>query len=142
MAEVLAGFICGYAVALVAAPAVAIALVRSGSARIRLVVPAQTSVAALSVVLHLFALLVFTAVGMLLGLLLMALEERAPEGGLGSPNLVFTGLVLACVVIAVVPISVVVPGIRRPSAAVGLALAGLFGYLMPYLAAWSPLDSG
>ena len=142
MAEVLAGFICGYMVALVAAPAVAIALVRSGSARIRLVVPSQTSVAALSVVLHLFALLVFTAVGMLLGLLLMALEERAPEGGLGSPNLVFTGLVLACVAIAVVPISMVVPGIRRPSAVVGLALAGLFGYLMPYLASWSPLDSG
>jgi len=139
---VLAGFICGYVVALVAAPAAAIALTRSGSERIRLVVPSQTSVAALSVVLHLFAFLLFTAVGMLLGLLLMALEERVPEGGLGSPNLVFTGVVLASVVMVVVPISMVVPGIRRPSVAVGLALAGLFGYLMPYMAVWSPLDSG
>lgn len=141
MAEVLAGFVCGYVVALVAAPVAAVAALRSSSARVRAVVPSRTSVVALSVVLHGFAFLVFTAVGMLLGALLAALEERAPEGGLGSPNLVFTALMLAFVAITVVPIAVAVPPIRRPAAAVGVGLIGLFAYLMPYLASWSPVGS-
>jgi hypothetical protein len=141
MAEVLAGFVCGYIVALAAAPAGAIAAIRSRSPRVRAIVPPRTSVVALSVVLHGFAFLMFTAVGMLLGALLAALEEQAPEGGLGSPNLVFTALILACVAITIVPIAVAVPPIRRLALALGLGLIGLFGYLMPYLAAWSPLGS-
>jgi hypothetical protein len=141
MAEVLAGFVCGYIVALAATPVAAVTALRSSSARVRTVVPPRTSVVALSVVLHGFAFLVFTAVGMLLGVLLVALEERAPEGGLGSPNLVFTALVLAFVAITVVPVAVAVPPIRRLAAGLGVGLIVLFGYLMPYLASWSPTGS-
>jgi hypothetical protein len=142
MAEVLAGFVCGYIVALAVAPAAAIAAIRSRSTRVRAVVPPRTSVVLLSLVLHGFAFLMFTAIGMLLGALLAALEEQAPEGGMGSPNLVFTALILACVAITILPIAVAVAPIRRPAVALGLGLIGLFGYLMPYLAAWSPAGSG
>jgi hypothetical protein len=142
MAEVLAGFVCGYIVALAAGPAAAIAAIRSRSTRVSALVPPGTSVVALSVVLHGFAFLMFTAVGMLLGALLAALEDRVPEGGLGSPNLVFTALILACAAIIAAPVAVAVAPIRRPAVAAGLGLIGLFGYLMPYLASWSPLGSG
>lgn len=86
MAEVLAGFVCGYIVALVAAPVAAVAAIRSSSTRLRAVVPSGTSVVVLSVVLHGFAFLLFTAVGMLLGALLATLEERAPEGASAAPT--------------------------------------------------------
>ncbi|MGB2694800.1 MAG: hypothetical protein WBD55_06380, partial [Dehalococcoidia bacterium] len=95
MAEALAGFVCGYALAIVLTPVVAIALVRAraNSALLGQVLPEGTSFAALSVVLHVFGVLTLTALGLVLGLALAGLEDRNPAGGLGSPNGAFTILV-------------------------------------------------
>lgn len=142
MAEVLAGFVCGYAAALAVTPVAALTLVRSGWPPGRAGAPGRTPTVGLAMLLHGLALLLFTALGVVLGALLAALEERAPEGGLGSPSQAFTVLVLACTAIAVLPMAIVVPRLRRPAAVAGLAAVGLFGYLMPYLAAWSPIGSG
>ena len=143
MAELLAGFVCGYGLALVLTPLGAIILVRArvSSPLLRQLLPEGTSLVALSVILHGFAFLTMTALGILLGLLLVGLEDRSPAGGLGSPNGVFTGLVLATTAIAVGPPALLLPRLRLALLALGLLVAGLFGWLMPYLSLWGP-DGG
>lgn len=140
MAEVFAGWVCGYGLAVVLTPIAAIALVRArvSSPLLGQVLPEGTSLVALSVVLHLFGLLALTAVGLVLGLALGGLEDRSPEGGLGSPNGAFTGLVLAISAIAVLPMAVVLPRLRPHLLAGGLLFIAVFGWLMPYLSLLGP----
>ena len=140
MAEVLAGFVCGYGLALALTPVAAVALARArvSSPLLRQVVPPGTSLVAVSVILHTFAFLTLTALGVVLGLVLGGLEDRSPGGGLGSPNGAFTGLILAATAIAVGPLALAVPRLRLPLTVGGLVAAGVFGWLMPYLSLWSP----
>ena len=143
MAEVFAGIICGYGLALILTPVAAVALLRArvNSPLLDRVLPEGTSFVALSVILHGFALLTLTALGMLLGLLLSGLEESSPAGGLGSPNGVFTAFILATAAIAAGPLAIFAPRLRLPLLAGALLFAGLFGWLMPYLSLWGP-DGG
>jgi hypothetical protein len=143
MAEVLAGLVCGYALALVSTPLIALALLRlrSSVALIGRVVPREVPLAAVAVVVHGFAFLTWTALGIVLGLLLGGIEDRAPEGGLGSPNGLFTFILLVWTVVAAAPIMVLLPRLRRPAAAMAILFVALFGWLMPYLAEWSPINS-
>lgn len=140
MAEVMAGFVCGYALALIVTPLAAIALVRArvSSPTLAQVMPEGTSLIAVSIILHVFAMLTLTAVGILLGLLLAGLEESSPEGGLGSPNQVFTVFILAATAIAVGPLALFFSRLRLLLLATGLLLVGLFGWFMPYLSLWGP----
>ncbi len=140
MAEVLAGFVCGYGLALIFTPVAAVALVRArvGSPLLRQALPERTSLTAVSVILHTSAFLTLTALGILLGLLLGGLEDRSPAGGLGSPNQAFTSFVLAATAITVGPLALFVPRLRLPLLAGGLLFAGIFGWLMPYLSLWGP----
>ena len=126
MREAMAGFLVGYALSFATAPLLALAVVRM---RLRWpvlarAVPEQVPLVALAVVLYWFAFMLWSAVGVFLGLLLRALEDRAPEGGLGSPNLVFTALVL-------------LRAARRQVLAMAVVFVGAFGWLMPHLAQWS-----
>ena len=143
MAEALAGFVCGYGLALVATPLAAIALLRArvSSLYLRSVLPEGTSRIAVSVILHTFIFLTFTALGVLLGLLLAGLDGRNPEGGLGSPNRAFTAFIIATAAIAVGPLALFASRQRLPLLGGGLLFAGVFGWLMPYLALWGP-DGG
>lgn len=140
MAEVFAGFLCGYALALIATPVAAITIVRARATSdfVRRAAPEGTNIVALSIILHGFAMISLTALGLLLGLLLYDLEDRQPDGGLGSPNLVFTAFVLASSAIAVVPLAVALPKQRPALLAAGLLFAGGFGWGMPYLALLGP----
>ncbi len=140
MPEVFSGFIIGFGLALVTAPLAAVTIVRMAahSPAFRRLAPPGTNLLALSVVLHLFGFLVFTAVGMVLGMILLAFEDRRSGGGLGSPNAAFTVLILAITAIAVLPLALAWPRARRPLLAGGLLFAGLFGWLMPYIAGWAP----
>lgn len=142
MAEVIAGFVCGYALALIATPLAAIALVRARatSEAVARTMPEGTSLAAVSIVLHMFAMLTLTALGILLGVLLGGIEGSSPAGGLGSPNRVFTVFILATTAIAVIPLAVASRRLRLPLLGGGLLFAGCFGWLMPYLATWSPIN--
>ena len=143
MNEALAGFVCGYGLALAATPIAAIALVRARltSPLLQQVMPKGTSLIAVSVILHSFAFLVLTALGLLLGILLGGLENRSPAGGLGSPNGAFTAFILATTAVAVVPLALFVPRLRLPLLSGGIVIAGVFGWLMPYLALLGP-DGG
>ncbi len=135
MAEVFAGFIVGFALSLAVAPIAAIALIasndRSGVAQ--RVAPPGTNMVALSVVLHFAAMLLFTAVGMILGLLLAGVEDSRPDGGLGSPNFAYTLIVIALTAVIVIP-AFVVPSVRRYAAAGALVFVAAFGWALPWLA--------
>ena len=143
MSEVLAGFICGYALALVSAPLVAFAMLRLRSRvpALALVVPQQVPVVALTVVLFGFTFLFWTGLGIVLGLILMGLEDRAPEGGLGSPSLAFTLIIVFASAVACIPPAVMLRSGRRYVIAAAVVFLGVFGWLMPYLAQWGPIAS-
>lgn len=135
MASVFAGFVVGYALSLFVGPALAVIIVRSNdrSGMAQRLAPPGTSIIALSVVLHFTAILLFTALGIVLGLALNGIESRRPDGGLGSPNLVYTALVLALIAVVAIP-PVAVPAIRGYALAVALVFAAAFGWAMPWLA--------
>ena len=143
MAELMAGLVCGYGLALIATPVAAIALVRAraNSPLIRQIMPEGSSLIAVSVILHAFALLTLTALGMLLGLLLAGMEESSPAGGLGSPNRIFTAFILATTAIAAGPLALFARRLRLPLLASALIFAGCFGWLMPYLSLLGPNQS-
>lgn len=143
MSEVLAGFVCGYILALVSAPLVAVAMLRLRSQVpvLARAVPEQVPVVALAVVLFWFTFLLWTAVGFVFGLILSGFEDRVPEGGLGSPSLAFTLLVVFWSVVAFAPVAVLLRAGRRYVAAAAVVFVGVFGWLMPYLAEWSPIAS-
>jgi hypothetical protein len=136
MAEVLAGFVCGYAVALIFTPVVALTLV-SARSRVPFLAKAiapNISAVALTVPISLVAFLIWTAVGMVMGLLYRGAEESIPQGGLGSPNLLYTALVVSFGASALI---LVVVGLRRLpwwALVIGGAFVGGFGWAMPYLA--------
>lgn len=135
MADVFAGFIVGYALALLAAPAGAIALVRSND-RTRFaqrVAPPGTSVVALSVIVHVAAVIALTALGLVLGMALNGIDARRPAGGLGSPNLLYTSMVLALAAALVIP-ALAMPAVRRYAIVAGIVFAVAFGWAMPWLA--------
>lgn len=140
MAEVMAGFVCGYALALIVTPVAAITIVRMRvtSERLAAVVPAGTSLIAVSVVLHLFAILTLTALGLALGLLLYGLEDGSPAGGLGSPNRVFTAFIVIATLIALGPPALIARRLRLPLAGIAIAIIAIFGWAMPYLSLLGP----
>jgi len=135
VAEVFAGFVMGYALAIVLAPLAAIALIRSNERTgiAQRVAPPGTNVIALSVVLHFFGVLTLTALGLVLGMALAGMEDRRPAGGLGSPNAAYTFLVLALAAVVVIP-TLVLPAVRRYAVAAAALFAALFGWAMPWLA--------
>lgn len=143
MAEIFAGVICGYALALLVTPLAAVAMIRMRvhSEWLRRVLPEETPLLAWSLVLHSFWFLMFTGMGMVLGLLLYGLEDSQPDRGLGSPNAVFTIVVIATSAIAVLPLALVLPRWRTPLLASGLVIALTFGWIMPYLSLIAPGQS-
>ena len=135
MAEVFAGFIIGFALSIAVAPLGAITLVRSNDRTgfAQRIAPAGTTIVALSGVLHFAALLVRTMIGMLLGLLLLALNDRRPDNGLGSPNAAYTLIIVALTAVVVMP-TLVVPAVRRWCVVGAVVFVVAFGWVMPWLA--------
>ena len=136
MAEVFAGFVCGYAVALLFTPLVALTIVnaRSRIPYLAKAIAPNISAVALTVPISLFAFLIWTAVGMVLGLLYRGAEQNIPQGGLGSPNLLYTALVVSFGVSALMLIALALRRLPWQVAVMGLAFVGGFGWAMPYLA--------
>jgi hypothetical protein len=140
VAEILAGIICGYALALAATPIAAMMLIRLrvNSEWLRRVVPPETPLLAWSFVMHTFWFMFFTGTGILFGLLLYGLEDDRPAGGLGSPNAAFTLIVLVVSGIAFVPIALLVARWRVRILLACAVFIGTFGWAMPYLSLLGP----
>ena len=143
MNEVLAGLVCGYGLALLSAPLVAVVMLRLRS-RVRflaLAVPEQTPVVAVMVVLFGFTFLLWTGLGMVFGLALLGFNDRVTEGGLGSPNLAYTLFTLFWTAVGFAPVALPIRAGRPYVAALAAIFAGVFGWLLPYLAEWGSIAS-
>lgn len=129
MEEVFAGFVAGYLMAVIFTGLSVLALARAR------VVTTRLSPVALAVPISLFSFLLWTAAGMILGLVYRGAEANLPEAGLGSPNRVFTAVVLIFALTNLVAVSAL--GGRRlywPLIAFFLAFAAVFGWMLPHLA--------
>jgi hypothetical protein len=136
MEEVFAGFVTGYIMALIFTGLVALMLVqaRSRFPYLAQAIAANISAVALTVPISLIAFLLWTAIGMLLGLLYRYTLEEAPGGGLGSPNILYTLLIIS---FAGLTLTGAVAAFRRlpwQVAAIGLSFIALFGWVLPRLA--------
>ena len=136
MTEVFAGFIVGFALSIVVAPLGAIMLIRSNDRTgiAQRMAPPGTNAVALTVVLHFAAVLLLTMIGMILGLLLLALNDRRPDNGLGSANAAYTLIVVALTLVLALP-ALAMPAVRRACVAGALVFVLAFGWVMPWLAA-------
>jgi len=136
MEEVFAGFVSGYIMALIFSGLVALMIVqaRSRFPYLARAIAANISVVALAVPISLIAFLLWTAFGMCLGLLYRYVLDEAPGGGLGSPNLLYTVLIIS---FAGLTLAAIVGAFRRlpwQVAVMGLSFIALFGWVLPRLA--------
>jgi len=136
MEEVFAGFVSGYIMALIFSGLVALLIVgaRSRLPYLAKAIAPNISAVALTVPISLIAFLLWTAIGMLVGLLYRYTLEEAPGGGLGSPNLLYTVLVIS---FAGLSLTAIVTAFRRlpwQVAVMGLSFIALFGWVLPRLA--------
>jgi hypothetical protein len=136
MKEVFAGFVSGYIMAIIFSGLTALMVVEARSRipyLVKVIAP-NISAVALTVPISLIAFLLWTAVGMLLGLLYRYTLQEAPGGGLGSPNLLFTVLIIS---FGGLILTAIVAAFRRlpwQVAVIGLSFIALFGWALPYLA--------
>ena len=136
MREVFAGLLVGFGLAVFLSPNAAFLLLRASrtSPAVRRAVPERTNPLALTMVVHFFGLYLFTALGIVLGLALKGIEDRRPEGGLGSPNAVYTVLVLGLAVVAALPFAFFGRRARAAAVASAVVAAALFGWVVPWAA--------
>lgn len=136
MREVFAGLVVGYGLAVFLSPVAALLLLRAArtSPAVRRAVPERTNPLALTMVVHFFGLYLLTALGIVLGLALKGIEDRRPAGGLGSPNAVYTALVLGLAILAALPFAFFGPRVRAAALFCAAVAAGLFGWLVPWVA--------
>ena len=76
----------------------------------------------------------WAVLGGMLGILYWASTEAAPAGGAGSPNLVFTVLVVVASAVAIAPFVALLRRVVAGFVALALCFAGIFGWLVPHMA--------
>ncbi len=111
---------------------------RGSSELLARLLPPGVGVVPIAFLLHFGLLLFLTAIGIVLGLLLLAMDGQS--GALGSANAPFTLLVFALILSVSAPFAIIL--VRLRSLIVAAALVGLvvFGWLMPHMANWSKFD--
>ncbi|HLF79838.1 MAG TPA: hypothetical protein VJB57_20335 [Dehalococcoidia bacterium] len=141
MAEVFAGFVAGYALALISTPLIAFGLVRlrGSSPLLARVLPEGVTAVPLAVLIHMALFFFWTALGMLLGLLLLGMRDS--DGALGSLNAPYTLFVAGLTLALVAPIAAILRPLRSATLVGGVLVVLIFGWLMPYLAEWSAFDA-
>jgi hypothetical protein len=101
--------------------------------------PAGVSIVSLGVLLHGALFLFWTGLGIVLGLVLLAMRDA--DGALGSRNAPFSLFVAGVTFALVAPIAIAVRPLRQMSLLCALFVLLIFGWLMPYLAEWSTFES-
>jgi len=136
MEEVFSGFVCGFVMSIVATPPFALWVTKSRDdiPFVRNAVPQGMPLTLLSIPIASFFFLVWTGLGLVFGMLLIAANDSYPQGGLGSPNLLFTVIVLSTAVIVFSPFLVLVRSARRLTLFLALTYVALFGWATPILA--------
>jgi hypothetical protein len=140
MGEVFAGFLAGYILALVTTPLLAFGLLRlrTRSAWLARLLPPEVPAIGLMVLAHGALFMFWTAVGILLGLVLLAMQDEG--GALGSRNAAFSLFVSALVLMIAAPLVIAVRPLRQPALVCAVVAVVVFGWLMPYMAGWSKFE--
>jgi hypothetical protein len=136
MAEVFSGFVCGFALSIIATPPFALWVLnaRERVPFIRKAVPQGMPLTLLSVPIASFFSLLWTGLGLIYGMVLFAAENAHPDGGLASPNRLYTLFVLLTAVIIFLPFYALIPSARRLALFLVFIYVGMFGWATPWLA--------
>lgn len=139
MPQVFSGFVCGCVLSIIATPPFALWVLKSRDEIpfIRNAVPKGMSIAILSVPISSFFFLIWTELGLVFGMVLMAADDANPSGGLASPNLLYTVIVFLTGVMMFLPFFVLVRSARRLALFLALSYLALFGWATPYLAQYA-----
>jgi hypothetical protein len=140
VAEVFAGFVAGYGLALITTPILAWMMfrVRASSELLTRMFPREAPLVAVAMLLHGMLTFALTLLGLILGLVLLAMKDA--DGALGSLNWPFTLFVAALTLAGVAPVFAIFWPFRVAIAAYTVLFVAVFGWLMPYLAEWSKFD--
>ena len=79
---------------------------------------------------------VWALVGIIAGLIYNVIGGSDPEAGLGSPNYIFTVIILCLSVLATLLILLIRKRVLWQGLIISVAFAGIFGWLLPLLASW------
>ncbi len=77
---------------------------------------------------------IWIASGALLGLVYKAIDEQVPGGGLGSPNLLFSSLMLGLALSLAAPLAILLRRVVVGVAVMTLAFAAGYGWMLPLIA--------
>jgi hypothetical protein len=140
LSQVFAGFVAGYGLALITTPILAYILfrIRAGNEFLMRIFPSEAPMVAVAMLLHGALTFALTALGLVLGLVLLAMKDG--HGALGTLNWPFTLFVAAMTLAGIAPIFAILRPFRRGILAYSLLFIAVFGWLMPYLADWSKFN--
>ena len=77
---------------------------------------------------------IWGAVGIVMGLLFLALQNGMPGGGLGSPNLVYSIGVTTGVALLAAPVMLLLRRVWKGVVGIAVSSVAIFGWLLPFLA--------
>ena len=77
---------------------------------------------------------VWGAIGIVMGLLFLALQNGMPGGGLGSPNLAYSVGVATAAALLAAPVMLLLRRVWQGVVGIALSSAAIFGWLLPFLA--------
>ena len=137
MAEVFSGFVAGYTLALLSTPVLAFTLLRlrGSSPLLERLLPPGVSAIGVSVILHGALFFVWSALGIVFGLVLLAMADEGDAAG--SRNAPYTLFVIGLTAALLSPIAIAVRPVRIATLTCAVLMVLVFGWLMPYMAAWS-----
>jgi hypothetical protein len=136
--DILGGMLCGLIMSTVFLGVLVYVLIKNKDAYDRLAsaLPAGFS-ATLVLLLIVFGIPPFgIMLGIIAGLIYHAVEAVAPDPGLGSSNFVITIAALCVTALSLITVLVSRRSLARLGLIVGLAFAGIFGWLLPFLGDW------
>lgn len=134
MADVFAGIACGFLLGGTSVVGLALVILYN-PALFNGVLPKGLTPTALMLALALALPIAWGILGILFGLAYRAISQKAPDPGLGSPNLMFTVIILILFVIGSLPLALLRIKGWWALLALNIAFAGIFAWLLPYMAA-------
>ena len=139
MEEVFSGAVCGFTWAIIATLPLAVWALKARQEVpfLKTAVPEGMSLAILTIPLASFFFPASSALGIVFGMLLIAAKDAHTQSGLGSPNLMYTLIVLITAFMLFFPFFALVRSARRLTIFLAFVFVALFGWLTPYLAQYA-----
>jgi hypothetical protein len=132
---VFGGFVAGYVVSIVSVVVFAMAFARARDAIgwVEHVISREVPMTLVTIPLFTGSVIVWTAIGLIAGLVFHLSTSEDPEWVFGSSNIAFTAVVALLAVAGAVALVVVQPAWWRGAAVHAVAVLAAFGWLLPAL---------